>query len=173
MKSLDSGIEDLADLKLVFSVGRDVDIANEYWSYKKSDKQGSEFEVLRDEIASRSGGVEYVEAWTKKYKMSNTDERDLNFYKTLIRRGYGSEDAIMGAKLSTLKGFVDNVYGLKTLWEGSMEFKDKDGKTKKVGYGNTIDKVNPELIFRFCKNKLLNGIAVYERINTDFSGNLK
>lgn len=163
MRSLDDE-QRWKDLKMVFSSGSDRDIANEYWAYNKSDKEGREFELLRDEIASRAGGVKYVDSWTKKYKMSNTDEKDLDFYKTLFRRGYRSEKDIMDAKLSTLRGFVDEVYGLKNLWEGSIKFKDENGKKKSVGYGNEIGKIDPELIFRFCKNKLVDGAEVYRRI---------
>lgn len=159
MKNIENNLD---DMKLVFSSGRNVDVANEYWAYKKADRNCGEFEVLKGEIEARAGKGK-VESWVRNHKMSNTDERDLNFYKSLFRKGYRKEEDIMNEKLSVLRGYANNIYGVDALWEGSIKFKDKDGNVSKKGYGNSLDKVNPEIIFRFCKNKFKDGMKVYER----------
>jgi hypothetical protein len=143
------------DLKKVFSVSNRVDLANEYFSYNKKDKAGREYEILRDEIESRIFGDLSCEDWVRKYKMSNTDEKNLLFYKTLVCMGYNSIDDIMSARLSVLRRFVSNVYGFNGLWEGSI-----DGK----GYKKGVENVIPENVRGFCRNKFEDGFKVQKRI---------
>jgi len=159
-ESLQDEIES-EDFAKLFSIMLNRDLAKEFFAYvSEEDKNSEEYSILLDEISKRNSFKNSFENWAKKYNLTKTAEKDMEFYKTLDLRGLSPEES----KISSLRNALKDVYNYSRLWAGTCEVEFPDGEKMQKGFRKRLENINPEVIRRFSIDRYYNGEKIYDRL---------